>query len=81
MEMIMESELNGFVEIWGEIRLCHISIWGKGGCFNIRISGDVHDGIETVEEFIEQCKGKLYKSLGDYKKDKFVDLAKWVKKY
>jgi hypothetical protein len=75
-------ELNGFVEIWGEIRLCHLDISSSELTprLNIRISTEIHDGVDSVGEFIEQIGGKLYESLDDYKKDKFIDVAKWAKK-
>ena len=78
-------ELNGFVKIWGEIRLCHLSIVPRmdrqnAKWLNIRISTEIHDGVDSVKEFIEQIDGKLYESLDDYKKDKFIDVAEWAKK-
>ena len=89
-------ELNGFVKIWGEIRLCHLSIvprmdrqnakWlprmdrQNAKWLDIRISTEIHDGVDSVKEFIEQIDGKLYESLDDYKKDKFIDVAEWAKK-
>ena len=78
-------ELNGFVKIWGEIRFCHLSIIPRmdrknAKYLNIRISAELHDGVDSVGEFIEQIGGKLYESLDDYKKDKFIDVAEWVKK-
>jgi hypothetical protein len=72
----MDNELNGFVEIWGEVRLCHLEA-NSSDDFRIRISGEPYTFIRTFEEFVDQVHERLYLSLEDYRKGNSIDLFEW----
>lgn len=72
-----QPQIDGYVEIWGGVHPCNINLHADG-YFSIYIDGDLNDGPSCMDDFLDDCKGMLYKSLDDYKKDKAIDLKKWI---
>jgi len=74
-----ELLLNGYVEIWGEVKELTLMLYESGG-FGIWISNDLYDGVSTIEEFLEQVKDIAYSSLEDYRSgENAITISKWIK--
>ncbi len=71
-------QIEGVVDIWGGVHEAWIGLCSDGH-HSIRIDGWIHDGVDSVEEFLEEVGGKIFTTMEDYKKDNSINLREWVK--
>ncbi len=76
----MTNEIKGFVEIHGGVTSIHIIARpGDEYDWSVWLDSYGYDGVNSFDEFLDECDGKIYASLADYKKDVFTDLREWRK--
>jgi hypothetical protein len=76
-----KKEISGYCEWDGNgVEETQIQLYQpneEGFEFSWHSSGDFNDYSNRWEDYMEVTGGKLYLTLKDYKKDKFVDLNEW----
>lgn len=79
------ARITGFAEIWGEVRLFHVDLIKSDDPqvpeFSARVSCEIHDGIDSWDELMEQVNGTIYLSLADYRNGVGINLNDWQKEY
>jgi hypothetical protein len=75
--MKKQHEIKGMVEYDGSVVPVHIMLYTDGH-FSVYQDNDLHDGYESLEEYVEAFKDNIYPDLKAYKADQGQKISEWV---
>ena len=78
---MIDKSIEGYCEMWDGVHRNTIFVYKKPVHASLDFAwytdGDVNDYSQDWDDYMKMTGGKLYLTLDDYKKDKFIDLNRW----
>jgi hypothetical protein len=76
--MTRQQKIEGMVEYQGSVVPVNITLYTDGH-FSVYQDNDLHDGYESLEEYVAEFKDRIYPDLKAYKENKGRSISEWVK--